>query len=173
MSRMHTPSRPGLGLVESVMAVMLTGVVLVSAMRVLGTVRAGELTEQRRAAALALAEGLMEEIVEKPYKDYRYSDAIGPGADEITGTRSAFDDVDDFDGWSASPPQDRDGTVLAGFEDYGRSVAIAWVDPDDLTTISPTSTGIKRITVEVTYKGRAVVTLVAYRTDAYNPETTP
>ena len=173
MSRKGTPSRPGLGLVESVMAVMLTGIVLVSAMRVLGTVRAGELNEQRRAAALALAEGLMEEIVDKPYQESSSGDTIGPEADEITGTRSAFDDVDDFDGWNATPPQDRAGTVLTGFDDYGRSVAIAWVDPDDLTTTSSTSTGIKRIIVEVTYKSRAVVTVVAYRTDAYNPETTP
>ncbi len=173
MRRPLVPARPGLGLVESVMAIMLTGIVLVSAMRLLGTTRSGELTERRRAAALTLGEGLMQEIIEKPYRDRRNSDTIGAEADELTGTRSAFNDVDDFNGWKASPPQDRTGTVLAGFEDYGRSVSVHWVQADDLATISPTSTGIKRITVEVAHKGRTVVSLVAYRTEDYKGETLP
>ena len=60
-----------------------------------------------------------------------------PAASVWAATRSATaaapsgKDVDDYDGWSASPPEDKNGNPLVGFDDWGRSVSVEWVNPDN------------------------------------------
>ena len=90
----------------------------------------------------------MAEIMQLPYED---PDGIPLfGSEEILtlGNRSAFDDVDDYHGWSEAPPTAKDGALLAGDEGWERSVSVGYVNPDDLNSTSLTDTGVKRITVK-------------------------
>jgi hypothetical protein len=45
-------------------------------------------------------------------------------------------------------------------------VAVQWVDPTDLTTVSGSATFAKLITVTVSRNGRKVATIAAVRTNA-------
>lgn len=157
--------RSGLTLVEATIAVVIVGVMLVAALSTLAGSRRGRQTIGGRSRGCHLAEQLMEEILPLPYADPVYKSGMGPGSDEQTGTRDVFDDVDDYAGWSASPPQTPDGTALTGFEGWTRSVEVQWVQPDDPTRVSDTETGVKAITVRVLHQQMPVAELTAIRTD--------
>jgi hypothetical protein len=93
------------------------------------------------------------------------SNSIGPEIDEGTSTRLDFDDVDDYDGWTASPPQEKDGTELTEYAGWTRNVTVEFVDafaPGGSATVS--DTGAKRITVTVTDPRGAETTVVSVRT---------
>ena len=55
-----------------------------------------------------LAQQLMAEIQQQPYKDQTVLGLLfGPELGESTADRSAFDDVDDYDGFVEQPPRSR------------------------------------------------------------------
>ncbi len=107
--------------------------------------------------------------------DSAASGAIGPEADEGTSNRADFDDVDDYDGWTATPPQEKNGTELAEYDGWTRSVTVEYVDPlSPGNTAISTDSGAKRITVTVTDPRGAKTSIVSVRTDAgtYEQEVT-
>lgn len=157
-----------LTLVEAVISMVIVAVMLVAA---LSTVAAARMTQARmadRARAQLLAQALMAEILQAYYVDPDVpSSFLGPGASEAaTGNRSLFNDVDDWTGWSACPPQNKDGTEIPDLTGWCRSVVVEWANPADLTKPKLTDSGIKRITVSVTRDGVVLATLVAVRTGA-------
>ena len=105
-------SRRAFSLIEVVVATMIMGILLVAAMRTVGnSIRAGTSTADQ-CKACWLAQELMSEILTARYADPGEAPVLGPEASETDGTRIGFDDVDDYHGWIASPPQDRDGTPI-------------------------------------------------------------
>lgn len=102
----------------------------------------------------------------RAYGIYEAGMALGIDTGETTNDRSDFDDVDDYDGWSSTPPQLKGGTPLDQFAGYGRSVVVEYVNPGNPNQTIPSDGGIKRITVTVTYAGGKSTTLEAIRTRA-------
>ena len=78
-------------------------------------------------------------------------------------TRANYDDVDDYNGWTASPPELSDGTALS-LGGYTRSAKIIHVVFDDPTTESGSYTGMKRITVTVSKNGTQLAQVSMLRT---------
>jgi hypothetical protein len=154
--------------VEVVVSTLVVSVLLVAALNTVGAARTGEYKLAERGRALLLAQALLSEILQQAYNDpVQGPTSWGIGADELTGNRSLFDDVDDYDGWQASPPQNKDGSVIPGADDYEQLVAVAWVDPANLGQTSTSPTGVKRIKVTIRRQGREIITLCAYRTLAW------
>ncbi len=155
-------------LVEVAISVVIVGGLFAAALNVAGSagVTRRKVTDVGRA--YLLAEDLMAEIIAQPYREPgTTSSPIGPETGETTGgTRAAFDDVDDYAGWKDSPPAARDGTAIAGYSDWARTVAVAWAPANDLTATSGTATGLKRITVTVSRAGTKLFELTAIRTSA-------
>lgn len=168
------PSRNwGFTLVESVISILLVGLTLFAAVNLLGMSRSGERGTSINAQACALADELMAEILEQDYIDASvresYYDGVGasgsvmlatggegfgPGGTEAaTGDRSLFDDVDDYNGWSASPPQDKDGSVRAELSGWSRSVVIERLAVDAKTVSPAQDFGLRRVTVVVSHNG--------------------
>ncbi|MFO8012807.1 MAG: prepilin-type N-terminal cleavage/methylation domain-containing protein [Phycisphaerae bacterium] len=157
-------ARRGFSLLEAVIAMVLVGLVLVAAFHVLGgTTQSTYLTAQY-GTGLLLGEGLLAEVLACDYADPDQTPVFGPESGE-GGNRSAFDDVDDFDGWTATPPEDATGTALAGYDGWTRTVTVAYADPNDYLDTVGSDQGIKRITVTASYGGKTMAELVAYRTD--------
>lgn len=99
-----------------------------------------------------MAQQLMVEIQCYPYADPTdpWSAIIGPEADEIAGgTRSKYDDIDDYNGWTEQPPKLPDGTAIANRTSWYRTVTVQFVKQDNLDVVVAADYGIKRITVEV------------------------
>ena len=111
-TRQCNPNRRGLTLIEVVASTMIVGLMAVAALNALAAATKSSNSIGNRAVAAGLADELMSEIMMQSYSDPDGSPVFGHESGESTSVRSAFDDVDDYDGWNASPPQYRDGTVI-------------------------------------------------------------
>jgi len=164
--------RPALTLVECVISIAIVGVMLVAALDTVGAARSTQRKTADRTRGTLLAQDLLSEILQQDYEDPSAgagSFGLEPG-EAGSGDRSLFDDVDDYDGWSDSPPRQKDGAVLTGFSGWERSVAVRWVPPGNIGAVQPSDTGVKQVTVTVTRDGAVVTTLVALRARAMDPQ---
>lgn len=154
-------------LVESVVSILIVGVMVVAAMNTVGGSQKTQLTSAQRDRALLLAQDLMAEIVGKPYEDPDQTPVFGRESGESGSQRDLWDDVDDYDALSNSPPEYEDGTAIAWANGYTRKVTATWLDPADLTQVSGSETGVKGIRLEILRGDRVLVTLYAMRTNAW------
>jgi len=157
----------GFSLIEVVISTALVGLILVGAMRCFGhTLRSRtQIADDTRAQQLA--HQLMTEIINTAYLDEGTSILFGPELGEDTGDRSAFDDVDDFHQWTASPPEYPDGTEMTGLPGWQREVTVEFVSAADPSQTVLTDDGVKRLTVTVRRDGVVLARLVTLRTAAY------
>ena len=98
----------GLSQIEIVASSLIVGVMLVAALNTLGAVFRSQRLNAARMTGPGLAHELMGEILSLPYEDPEDpGGSIGNDSSESGGDRADFDDVDDYLGWSASPPPTR------------------------------------------------------------------
>lgn len=156
-------ARAGFTLVEAVLSVLIVAVMIVGAMHTFGSLARGRLVMLSRCTADGLAGQMLSEIVQNRFEEPDETVTFGPEASETGGPRSVYDDVDDYDGWSATPPQARDGTDISDLTGWHRSVVVENVDVDTLASAGSTVTGLKKITVTVTDPGARPVSMTALR----------
>jgi prepilin-type N-terminal cleavage/methylation domain-containing protein len=162
----HQPNRRcGLTLIEVVASTMIVSLMAVAALNALAAATKSSNSIGNRAVAAGLADELMSEIVMQSYSDPDGSPVFGHESDEPTSVRSGFDDVDDYDGWNAKPPQYRDGTVIPDRADWRQKVAVTYVTPTNPTQTSSTDQGVKRIRVTIEYQDVVVADQYAIRTN--------
>ncbi len=163
--RIRLSGRRGLSMIEVVASITIVSVMLVSAINMVGAAGASMRSMALRTTGILLAEQLMSEILQQSYEEPDGPPNFGREGGEGGEDRAERDDVDDYDGWSSSPPEYKDGTEIPGLEGWRRSVTVEWVQPENLMQVVGTESGVKRITVTVTYNDVLVSTLVAIRTD--------
>jgi type II secretory pathway pseudopilin PulG len=166
MSQVQIQSRRALTLIEVVASTMIVSLMAVAALNALAAATKSSNSIGNRAVAAGLADELMSEIMMQSYSDPNGSPVFGHESGESTSVRSAFDDVDDYDGWNASPPQYRDGTVIPDrTTDWRQRVAVTYVTPTNPTQTSATDQGAKRIHVTIEYLGVVLADQYAVRTN--------
>jgi MSHA pilin protein MshD len=148
----------GFTMVEATVSVVLVAVLLVVAMNTVGVSNANQYRSAQRATADALAEGLLEDVVQLPYEDTAVLPLFGVELGETTLSKVNYDDVDDFNGWTESPPQDRAGAAMSELSGWTRTVKVEWVTVANPTTVSLLDTGLKRVTVTVSKGGVVLAT---------------
>lgn len=155
----------GFSLVEATVSIVIVGVMMVAALQAAAAARTHAQRGADRGRAALLALDLMAEILQQAYEDPALGrGTFGRSAEESApGNRSLFDDVDDYHAWTESPPQDRQGNVIGDAADWGRSVTVWWVSPDDLNTRVLSDTRLKRIEVTVSRGGLVLARLTALR----------
>jgi type II secretory pathway pseudopilin PulG len=159
-------SRAGVTLVESVISTVIVGVMLAAALTAVGAASRTRLSLSERQQGAALAYELMTEVIATHFEDPDETPGWGPEPSEGTSARVDFDDVDDYVGWSASPPHDARGNVLPGLTGWTRSVTVTWADPVDPKNFVEAPSDLKRITVSVTDPRGRKTTLEALRSPA-------
>lgn len=159
----HRSCRRGLTLTETVISSLITGLILVSALATVGSVVRSRKAAQQQDLGPLLAEQLLAEILQGYYVEPSGTAVFGAEAGEVTSNRSSFDDVDDYTNWSESPPKARDGSTLAGFSGWTRSVSVVYALPAFPSWTWGIDTGLKRITVTVRSPTGAVTTRTALR----------
>jgi Tfp pilus assembly protein PilV len=142
-------ARIGLSLLEVIVSTVLVGVCLVAAARALGMTLFTQTGMADDAVAACLADDLLYEILQERYSDASGASEVQLDGDEVPQQKTGFDDVDDYHGWSETPPQDHSGQPIAGLSDWTRSVRVELVEPAEPAKISASDQGLKRITVEV------------------------
>lgn len=155
--------RRALSLAEAIVALALVGVLLIAALNTAGAAVVAGHDAARREQASLLAEQLLAEILAQPY-------------DTLAGlplgsTRASFDEVSDYANWTATPPEDRTGTALLTSTDWTRSASVESVDTSDYRTVRVFDTGVKRITVSVSFQDRVLATRRSYRTAGWDAAT--
>lgn len=165
--------RPGFSMAEVIISLGLVGGLLVVSLNTVSGASLGRRLVGERGAARMLAAALMNEILQQNYADPESpGNVIGVEAGEIGGgTRLLFDDVDDYHNWTESPPMLRHGSLLADRVTWSRSVIVEYVQPGDLTLVSATNQGLKRITVTVTRQNDVLARLTAVRFGTVKPGT--
>ncbi|MCC6286161.1 MAG: hypothetical protein IT439_12820 [Phycisphaerales bacterium] len=166
MMNARTMRRRGFTIAEGAIGVLLVAGLLVSAISTAGVQARARRHAADRIRAEGLAHDLMAEVLQMHYSDP--GDAVelfGRGVGEALGSRPTYDDVDDYDGHSESPPAEAGGAAIAGYTGWGRRVDVARVDENG--NVSGTETGLKRVTVTVSKGGVPLATLVAVRSAAW------
>lgn len=123
---------------------------------------------RRQISAVNLAKSLMVEVMTKAFvdPDDPTNTALGINTGESSSNRPGYDDVDDFNGWDRTPPENIAGQVMDGsgapptpdYRDFRRMVVVDYVDQDMNFSASPTD--FKRIRITVTGKKIKDVELV-------------
>jgi type II secretory pathway pseudopilin PulG len=157
--------RGAFSLIEVVAATFIVGLMSVAALNTLGAATRSSDSIGNRAVAMGLADELLSEILQAPYEDPNQTPVFGLEGGEPSSPRSAFDDLDDYDGWNQSPPKYRDGTTMPDRVDWRHRVYVQRVVPADPTQTSGTDQGAKRIRVTIEYRGEVLVDQYAIRTN--------
>ena len=151
-------------LAETVISMAVVSVMLVASLTTLSRARLGQQAASWKNEGQRLAQSLMAEIRNQAYAEPSLpvgnAGAMGLGSGEATGTRSAFDDVDDYRGWTSQPPTDPNGTPLPGLGAWARSVSVDWVDPANPASVATSETFVKRVTVVATRHGTPMARVV-------------
>ena len=144
---------------------MIVGMLAVATLNSLGAATRSADSIGNRAVASGLADELLSEIIQQAYSDPDGAAVFGHESGESSAPRSAFDDVDDFDSWNASPPQYRDGTAIPNRTDWRQKVQVTWIVPSNPTQTSATDQGAKRIRVTIEYLDQVLADESAIRTN--------
>jgi Tfp pilus assembly protein PilV len=138
-------NRSGFSLVEALVAVAITAIAGAALFASIGAAVRSSTAAAQVALAEGLAEQLMDEIAARRFPPETNSVPSG-------STRATFDDVDDYDLWSATPPEDRTGRLLGteGFMSGQTEVArMAQMRPDmDLMGSVTRSVTVERLELD-------------------------
>ena len=149
------------------MSIFLVAVMFAAVMQTVGAGRMAHYKTVGRHRGLLLSQQLLSEIQQHGYEDPDVATvSLGVDAGEVATDRADFDDVDDYTGWFASPPQDMAGLTDPGQDAWSREVSVVWVNPSDLGQISVVETKAKRIIVTVKHNGLIMSELTLVRTNA-------
>lgn len=166
---MRTATRTGITLIEVSIGTLLVGGVLATTLHLVApTVRATHLAGDRLLAA-TLADDMIDEIAAKAFADPDYDNgSIGLDPGESGANRAGFDDVDDYNGWTAAP-QTVAGDPITGIGDgWIVRVSVAHASPNNPGQVSASETGTKRILVRVSRHGVVLAERAAVRSRAFD-----
>lgn len=152
------------------MSILIVGLMLVAALHTIGASKIAQSRSAEQVLGPMLAQELMIEILSQAYQEPVDTPVFGREG-EPGGDRSLWDDVDDYHGWNASPPEYKNGTPVPGAEGYERTVSVTWANaftPDNTTN---SASDLKRIDVTVLHNGRTVAKLSALRSYVWPEDT--
>jgi len=151
-------SRRGFSYLEIIMGVMILGFILTPLLSQFYIGFQATRTADALSQATFLAEDLMEEIKSKRFDENKFPAGstpraqFGPDSGESASDRRTFDDIDDFNGWTSSPPRAANGTILTDFTGFTCSVQVEYVTlgAGTIWQVTTSSTFYKRVSVTVT-----------------------
>jgi len=158
-------------LVEVVLTILVVGVGLVASMRALPVILNVSQAARDSLVAQRLATDLLAEMSMLPFEDPDGDLKFGVEPDEAPSCRGDFDDIDDYDGWTGSPPQKKDGRTEPDCDRYTRKVLVQSVEYEDFNKIcGDDKNKPKRITITVSKPGAPDVVLISIRLRGANRE---
>jgi len=148
----------GFSYTEILFASLIISVLLVVALKLFGNIARSTRDAAADDTAEQLALDMIREIKALPYEDPLVpgDTTIGLETGESSVSRATFDDIDDYDGWSASPPQQKDGTSLPQYSGFTRAVSVKFVSPSDFSKNQTANENFKKVTITVSRAGKIV-----------------
>jgi MSHA pilin protein MshD len=155
-------------IIEAALSVAIVGVLLAVSLTTFAAIAKQRKVQMERRLGYELGQQLMSEVLQQYFQD-PVSPVFGPEPGE---TRATYDDVDDYNGLSETPPTRKDGTTLSDYSGWTRAVVVAYVDPLNPGNTIASST-LKCVTVTVTAPSGKQYVLVGYRSQYGLNEYTP
>ena len=153
----------GFTLVEIVIAIMVVSIGLTATMRLVPLLLQSAAASRHIAVCERLGFDMLAELDLLPFEDPE-SGGFGLEAGESSATRTLFDDIDDYHGYSETPPSTKNGSAIDGASGYTRSVLVRNVNPADYTEFrTDGTTDAKLITVTVSRGGMPPYTVNTVR----------
>jgi len=158
----------GFSLVEIVISMLVLTVVFGGLMSFMMDFSLKKAVEQKRRVAVVAAKELIEEIKSKRFDTLSSQNvstgwsAIGVDAGETAGTKSTFNDVDDYNGLSE--------TLASPFTGFTRSTAVTYVSSAAIDTAAASRfNDYKKVTVSVSSGGTTYAQFVTVVSAAVTP----
>jgi len=145
---MNSRRQKGFTLIELIIFIVVVGAGLAGILAVSSTSIKSSADPLVRKQALAIAESLLEEIVQKEYAN--------PTGGYSGASRTLFDDVDDYNNYTSASIVDGAGNTIAGLSTYSISPAVA------VTATTVNGVSAKKVVVSVTGP-QGVVSVSGYR----------
>lgn len=149
-------NQQGITLIELVLAIVIVSIALGAIIQSWSFAMAGSANPLLQHKSLKLAQMYSDEILSKRFDETTplggglatsISCPVSSGIDTGESSRNLFDDVDDYQNLSESPPQDINGNNLSTYGGYQVSINISCIS-GEFGIVS--SNHIKRIDVTVT-----------------------
>jgi type II secretory pathway pseudopilin PulG len=151
--------RAAFTLIETSLATMIVGVGILSVMQLFFACTRQNASATSMTTAMLLAENIQETMANLSFNDPAYGRTyFGPEPGQTLGS---YDDVDDFDGQTFSPPIDATRKPIPALSSYSQVVSVwpvyanqlsANLDPAHPDFLQTTYTGAARVTVRILHK---------------------
>ncbi len=136
----------GFTLIELIIFIVIVGVAMAGILSVFNTSVKSSADPMVRKQAMALADSIMEEILQKEYKDPNGLPNV------VESDRSTYNDVDDYNGLTQTAFTD---LAAAGLSSYAITISVAAAAPVNGVTM-------KKVTVTVS-RGSESIVMNGYR----------
>lgn len=148
---------------ETLVAAAILAGLVVASLQLFGNLGRSQQNTLNQNVADTLAIDLMREIKVLAYADPELGNGTGLEAGETGPDRLKYDDVDDYNGWSACPPQQKDGRICVQGVNLTQKVAVNYVAAADFNQVVSCAQdeGFKKITITIC-QGNQVVTQQQY-----------
>lgn len=155
----------GMTLIELILAIALAGLMVAGLMSAYASLAGRSADPMIRTQTVALAESFLEEALLKPFLDPATQTRC---ASTPVGSRDQYNDVCDYNGYSASGISLPNGAAVTGLSGYAVAIQVSDISSGELGSI-PTTCALK-VTVTITSPLNTATQLSGYRT---NYESTP
>ena len=133
---------------------VIIGVGVVAMLQLLATGTVSNVEGTKMTTGMNFANSIHELTLSLNFSDPTTPTNWGHETGETTAT---YDDIDDLDGKTFSPPIDARRVAQSNYTDWSQQVTVESVDPDLLTaTVPDGTTPTARVTCKVLHKGREV-----------------
>ncbi len=163
-------TRRGLTLIETVVSVAVVSLLFAAALNASGTAAATRAVTEGQRQGEELCQALMAEILSMPYYDPQTAEnGLGPEYGESNGVnRANFDDVDDYNGWTATPPINRSGDSLPNTSGLTRLVIVEKFNRSTGADLFTNAGEVKIVRVQVKRKSKLLYELTAVRSPVWD-----
>ena len=132
------------------MTSVIMSILLVSALKLFGNLGRSQQSLMGHESAGMLIINLLAEIEQQNYQDpAAVNDTLGREMGESAVARSNYDDIDDYHGWTANPPEDQSAQPYTQYSHLTRSVLVRYVAANDFTQTVGTDQGFKEVTITI------------------------
>jgi hypothetical protein len=157
------PRRRGFSLMETALTTIIVGVGVLSLVELLAKGTSTNIESSELTAGVNLAKNIREMSLKLAFLDPTTPSNWGLDAGESATNPSGFNDINDLDGMTYSPPVDSRGKKIDMMTGWTQSIVVHSVDHNSLTTDVPNGTdSAVRVTVTVSHQGQVVTTMSWY-----------
>jgi MSHA pilin protein MshD len=165
----------GVTLVELVISIVVLSIAMVALMNAFSVSMSGSADPLWRNKSLKLAQLYLDEILSKRYDHNTHVGGLpfvtmpsctGLGPDPGETDRADYNDVDDYNGLTESPPKSLTGNLDSSYTPYSISVSVV-CDGTRVGAMQSSTTGsnaqAKKISITITPPNQPAITFAVYR----------